>query len=90
MAATKDWLLSEVEELISVWEGCRCLWGVTSKDYKDKQKKKNAMQEIATKFETTGFFSSHLVSVVVFQSRHLKLWQRPLQYIFFLSNHPCS
>ena len=47
MAANKDWMLSEVEELISVWEGCRCLCDVTSKDYKDKQKKKDAMQEIA-------------------------------------------
>ena len=33
-ATSKEWLLSEVEELIGVWESCVCLWDFTLKDYK--------------------------------------------------------
>ena len=57
MAATKEWLLSEFEQLIAVWESCVCLWDVTSNDYKDRDEKKAAMLEMATKFETPGEFT---------------------------------
>ena len=64
-ATSKEWLLSEVEELIGVWESCVCLWDVTSKDYKDKNKKKAAMLEIATTFETTGDFTIIFINISV-------------------------
>ena len=82
MAATKEWLLSEFEQLIAVWESCVCLWDVTSKDYKDENKKKAAMLEIATKFETTDNLNSFR------RQWQAPCWPCPHSFLIFTSSSP--
>lgn len=57
MAVTSDekvWGFHEVSSLIELYEGHPCLYNVTLKEYKDKDRRKAAIKEIATALETTG------------------------------------
>ena len=48
------WTIEKVEALATLWESKKELYDVKSKDYKDRNKRKLACQEIAQALETTG------------------------------------
>lgn len=49
----KEWLKSEVEELIRSYQSKPLLWDITIKDYKSRPKKRDTLEELALKFDTT-------------------------------------
>jgi len=53
MGDKKEWLKSEIDQLINMYHNKPELWDVKSKVYKDRMKKRDALDEIATTFETT-------------------------------------
>jgi len=53
MGDKKEWLKSEIDQLINMYHNKPELWDVKSKVYKDRVKKRDALDEIATIFETT-------------------------------------
>ena len=48
MRQEKDWTFEEIRTLIEEWEKHHCLYNTTMKEYKDRDKKKAALQQIAT------------------------------------------
>jgi len=52
MGDKKEWLKSEIDQLINMYHNKPELWDVKSKVYKDRVKKRDALDEIATTFET--------------------------------------
>lgn len=53
MENKKEWLKSEVDDLINVYRSKPELWDVKNQVYKDRVKKKDAFKEIADKFCTS-------------------------------------
>ncbi|KAK9685271.1 Alcohol dehydrogenase transcription factor Myb/SANT-like [Popillia japonica] len=53
MCEKREWLKNEIDELINMYHNKPELWDVTSKGYKDRVKKRDALSDIAEKFETT-------------------------------------
>ena len=51
------WTTEKVEALATLWESKKELYVVKSKDYKDRNKRKLACQEIAQALETTGEYT---------------------------------
>lgn len=49
----KEWLKSEIEELILMYQGKPELWDVTTAMYKNRIKKQDALKELADEFSTT-------------------------------------
>ena len=58
-----EWTQWTTDELIQVLESCPALWDVTSKEYKNRTKKKQILAEMADKFGTLGEFrvKQHMV-----------------------------
>ena len=50
----KDWSFQEVNDLITEYEKFLCLYNTTLSDYKDRTKKRTALQRIVAVFDTTG------------------------------------
>ena len=58
-----EWTQWTTDELIQVLESCPALWDVTSKEYKNRTKKKQILAEMADKFGKSGEFrvKQHMV-----------------------------
>ena len=60
--ASFQWSYAKVEQLIDVIENRECLYNTKSKDYHNRDKRRSAMQEIATALTATGTGSTlHII-----------------------------
>ena len=59
-----SWTFELVEQFIVLYEGYPCLQNTTDKYYCDRDKKRKALNEIATTIEMTGTVFPRMVTVV--------------------------
>ena len=53
MSYKKTWSYNDVADLISMYKSMPCLWEVNSPDYKDRNRRNECLDEMASRFSTS-------------------------------------